>query len=73
MQGIGQALFEAHVVYGEDGQILTGSFTDYALPARARARRRFRMDYHSVPAKTNVHWAPGLRRGGAAQELATRR
>ena len=31
VQGIGQAMFE-HVVYSEDGQPLTGSFTDYALP-----------------------------------------
>ena len=31
VQGIGQALFE-HVVYSEEGQPLTGSFTDYALP-----------------------------------------
>ena len=31
VQGIGQALFE-RIVYSEDGQFLTGSFTDYALP-----------------------------------------
>ena len=30
-QGIGQALME-HVVYDRDGQLLTGSFMDYALP-----------------------------------------
>jgi carbon-monoxide dehydrogenase large subunit len=30
-QGIGQALFEG-VVYSEDGQLLTGSLMDYALP-----------------------------------------
>jgi carbon-monoxide dehydrogenase large subunit len=31
VQGIGQALWEG-AVYGEDGQLLTGSFLDYALP-----------------------------------------
>ena len=31
VQGIGQALYE-NVVYDEGGQILTGSFMDYALP-----------------------------------------
>jgi len=30
-QGIGQALIEA-VVYGEDGQLLTATLTDYAMP-----------------------------------------
>jgi carbon-monoxide dehydrogenase large subunit len=30
-QGIGQALLE-HCVYGADGQLITGSFMDYAMP-----------------------------------------
>jgi carbon-monoxide dehydrogenase large subunit len=30
-QGIGQALVEG-VIYGEDGQLLTATLTDYALP-----------------------------------------
>ena len=30
-QGIGQALFE-HGIYNEDGQLVTGSYMDYALP-----------------------------------------
>jgi len=30
-QGVGQALFE-RVVYGEDGQLLTGTLMDYAMP-----------------------------------------
>ena len=30
-QGIAQALFE-EMVYGEDGQLLTGTFVDYAIP-----------------------------------------
>jgi aerobic carbon-monoxide dehydrogenase large subunit len=67
VQGIGQALFE-HVVYSEDGQIITGSFTDYALP-RASDTPSFRIDYHSVPAKTNVLGAKGCGEAGCAGSL----
>ena len=67
VQGIGQALFE-HVVYSEEGQPLTGSFTDYALP-RAADTPFFRMDYHSVPAKTNVLGAKGCGEAGCAGSL----
>src|SRR3546814_8250928 len=33
-QGVGQALFES-VVYDDDGQLLTGTFTDYCMPRAA--------------------------------------
>lgn len=67
VQGIGQAMFE-HVVYSEEGQPLTGSFTDYALP-RAADTPFFRTDYHSVPAKTNVLGAKGCGEAGCAGSL----
>ncbi len=67
VQGIGQALFE-RTVYSEDGQFLTGSFTDYALP-RASDTPSFRLDYHSVPAKTNVLGAKGCGEAGCAGSL----
>src|SRR4029077_10268677 len=51
VQGIGQALME-RVVFDEDGQFLTGSFMDYALP-RASDALHFQIDSHPVPAKTN--------------------
>jgi aerobic carbon-monoxide dehydrogenase large subunit len=35
VQGIGQALLE-RVAYSEDGQLLTGSYMDYALPRAGR-------------------------------------
>lgn len=41
-QGIGQAMIEA-VEYDEDGQLITGSFMDYALP-RATDFPRFELD-----------------------------
>jgi carbon-monoxide dehydrogenase large subunit len=46
-QGIGQALFE-HGVYGADGQLLAGSFMDYAMP-RADALPSYTMTTHSTP------------------------
>ena len=67
VQGIGQALFE-HVVYSEEGQPLTGSFTDYALP-RAADAPSFSIGYHSVPAKTNVLGAKGCGEAGCAGSL----
>jgi len=50
-QAAGQALKE-RVVHGDDGQLLTGSFTDYAMP-QAHDFPRFRLSYRSVPTKTN--------------------
>jgi carbon-monoxide dehydrogenase large subunit len=67
VQGIGQALFE-RTVYSEDGQFLTGSFTDYALP-RAGDMPSFQMGYHSVPAKTNILGAKGCGEAGCAGSL----
>ena len=67
VQGIGQAMFE-RVVYSEEGQPLTGSFTDYALP-RAADTPFFEMGYHSVPATTNVLGAKGCGEAGCAGSL----
>jgi carbon-monoxide dehydrogenase large subunit len=67
VQGIAQALFE-RVVYSEDGQPLTGSFTDYALP-RASDAPSFAIGYHSVPATTNVLGAKGCGEAGCAGSL----
>ena len=36
-QGIGQALMEAIVYDRGSGQLLTGSFMDYAMPLRGRS------------------------------------
>ncbi len=67
VQGIGQAIME-HTVYSEDGQLLTGSFTDYALP-RASDVPSFSMGYHAVPAKTNLLGAKGCGEAGCAGSL----
>jgi aerobic carbon-monoxide dehydrogenase large subunit len=50
-QGIGQAVME-RVVYDADGQLLTGSFMDYALP-RASDLPSFRTTFMATPAPSN--------------------
>ena len=67
VQGIGQALTEA-VVYDEDGQLLTGSFMDYALP-RADETVAFAFVSHPVPARTNKLGVKGCGEAGCAGSL----
>jgi carbon-monoxide dehydrogenase large subunit len=61
-QGIGQALIE-EVVYGEDGQLLTGSFMDYAMP-RATDFPRFELDATITPTPVNPLGAKGVGEAG---------
>jgi carbon-monoxide dehydrogenase large subunit len=67
VQGIGQALRE-HVVYDEAGQLLSGSYMDYALP-RADDAPAFVSDFHPVPATTNPLGAKGCGEAGCAGAL----
>ncbi|MGH7047910.1 MAG: xanthine dehydrogenase family protein molybdopterin-binding subunit [Stellaceae bacterium] len=67
VQGIGQALLE-RTVYDENGQLLTGSYTDYAMP-RAADAPMFASDSHPVPAKTNPLGAKGCGEAGCAGAL----
>jgi len=66
-QGIGQAIME-HVVYSPDGQLLSGSLTDYALP-RASDLPPFSLGSHPVPATTNPVGAKGCGEAGCAGSL----
>ncbi len=61
VQGIGQALTE-DTVYGEDGQLLTASFMDYAMP-RADDVPFFHFETRNVPSTTN---ALGIKGAGEA-------
>jgi len=61
-QGIGQAMIE-EVVYGEDGQLLTGSFMDYALP-RAIDFPRFELGATVTPTPVNPLGAKGVGEAG---------
>ncbi|MGH6682143.1 MAG: xanthine dehydrogenase family protein molybdopterin-binding subunit, partial [Bradyrhizobium sp.] len=67
VQGIGQALIE-HTVYDTEGQLLTGSYTDYAMP-RADDAPLFESASHPVPAKTNPLGAKGCGEAGCAGAL----
>jgi aerobic carbon-monoxide dehydrogenase large subunit len=60
-QGIGGALFE-HLVYDADGQLLTGSFMDYAMPA-ATMLPAFELDHIEEPAE-NLLGVRGVGEGG---------
>ncbi len=63
VQGIGQALCEA-VVYDGDGQLLSGSFQDYAMP-RAHDAPPFRLLIKQVPASINALGAKGCGEAGS--------
>jgi carbon-monoxide dehydrogenase large subunit len=61
-QGIGQAMIE-EVVYGESGQLLTGSFMDYAFP-RAVDFPRFELTEAVTPTPVNPMGAKGVGEAG---------
>ena len=69
VQGIGQTLME-HVVYDEQGQLLTGSFQDYAMP-RAHHVPEFAVISHPVPATTNPLGVKGCGEAGCAGSLTS--
>jgi carbon-monoxide dehydrogenase large subunit len=64
VQGIGQALLE-HAVYDADsGQLLAGSFMDYAMP-RADDLPSFSFSTHNVPCTANPLGVKGAGEAGA--------
>jgi carbon-monoxide dehydrogenase large subunit len=69
VQGIGQALMEM-TVYDAEGQFLTGSYMDYALP-RATDAPSFAVANHPVPAKTNPLGVKGCGEAGCAGALTS--
>ncbi|MEA2887804.1 MAG: aerobic carbon-monoxide dehydrogenase large subunit, partial [Bradyrhizobium sp.] len=64
MQGIGQALMEQAVYDPKDGQLVTGTFMDYALP-RAADGPAFVFETRNVPCKTNPLGVKGAGEAGA--------
>lgn len=68
-QGIGQALFE-RTVYDGEGQLLSGSYIDYALP-RARDVPDFTFASRPVPAKSNPLGTKGCGEAGCAGALTS--
>ena len=69
VQGIGQALMEL-AVYDKEGQLLSGSFMDYAMP-RAADVPMFSLADHPVPAKTNPLGVKGCGEAGCAGALTS--
>jgi carbon-monoxide dehydrogenase large subunit len=67
VQGIGQAYME-QAVYDEEGQLLTGSLMDYAMP-RAADVPSFSVADHGVPTKTNPLGVKGVGEAGCAGGL----
>ena len=64
VQGIGQALMENCVYDNETGQLLTGSFMDYAMP-RAADFPNFKLDTLSTPCTHNPLGSKGCGEAGA--------
>ena len=62
-QGIGQALLERTVYDPESGQLVSGSFMDYALP-RADDLPAIDFDTNCVPARTNPLGVKGVGESG---------
>jgi len=62
-QGVGQALVE-HTVYNEDGQLLTASFMDYAMP-RADNLPSYAFRWIEIPCKSNPLGIKGSGEAGA--------
>lgn len=67
VQGVGQAFSEA-VVYDDNGQLMSGSFMDYAMP-RAGSIGEFRTGSHPVPTKLNELGAKGVGESGCSGSL----
>ncbi|MEL0020524.1 MAG: molybdopterin cofactor-binding domain-containing protein, partial [Rickettsiales bacterium] len=66
-QGFGQALME-DTLYDDQGQLITGSFMDYAMP-RAADLPAFHFGSHPVPASTNPLGAKGCGEAGCSGSM----
>jgi aerobic carbon-monoxide dehydrogenase large subunit len=68
VQGVGQALWE-EAVYGEDGQLQSGSMLDYALP-RAAWLPNLELDETVTPSPVNPIGVKGVGEAGAIASTA---
>ena len=67
VQGIGQAFYE-RTVYDTSGQLLTGSFMDYALP-KIGCITNFICDHIEVPTTSNLLGSKGVGESGCSGSL----
>jgi carbon-monoxide dehydrogenase large subunit len=63
-QGIGQALMENIAFDPESGQMLSASFSDYAMPRASDLPPHYELDFIDVPAKTNPLGIKGVGEAG---------
>ena len=68
-QGLGQAMMENAVFDNSGGQLITGSFMDYAMP-RADDMPSFKDGLHLVPAKTNPLGVKGAGEAGTTAAIS---
>jgi carbon-monoxide dehydrogenase large subunit len=67
-QGIGQALLEQIIYETKNGQLLTGSLMDYAIP-RANNLPTISVDFHEVPSPANPLGVKGVGESGIVGAL----
>jgi carbon-monoxide dehydrogenase large subunit len=68
-QGIGQALMETAIYDPDNGQLVTGTFMDYAMP-RAADMPPIVDAGHNVPARTNPLGVKGVGEAGTTGSIA---
>jgi carbon-monoxide dehydrogenase large subunit len=68
VQGLGQGLYEELTYEPTTGQLLAGSFMDYAMP-RADDMPAFDVDSHEVPTQVNPLGAKGVGEAGTVGAL----
>jgi aerobic carbon-monoxide dehydrogenase large subunit len=68
-QGIGQALLEEIVYEPSSGQLMSGTFNDYAMP-RADTMPPVEAAEHPVPCRTNPLGVKGVGEAGATGSIA---
>jgi carbon-monoxide dehydrogenase large subunit len=67
VQGIGQAFYE-QAIYDASGQLLTGSFMDYAMP-KAGCLKHITTEKMEVPTKNNALGSKGVGESGCSGSL----
>jgi carbon-monoxide dehydrogenase large subunit len=70
VQGLGQCLME-NTIYDAQGQLLTGSFMDYAMPHASDVPQDMIYDCLSFPATTNPLGVKGCGEAGCAGSMAS--
>ena len=67
-QGVGQAMWE-EIVYGDDGQLLSGSFMDYTMP-KARFFPEIETTFTETPSPVNPLGSKGIGETGTTASIA---